>query len=142
MLSSARKGGTFLLTTFHGPGEVWDTLPQEVQKRIVEKKLKFYVIDAISLAQEIGLGARINVIMQTAFFKISNIIPLDQAVQAIKDAIRKTYGKRGEKVIQMNYAAVDKAIDASTRSRCPARSPARSRCRRSYRPMLPSSCRR
>ncbi|MBM4029018.1 MAG: pyruvate:ferredoxin (flavodoxin) oxidoreductase, partial [Planctomycetes bacterium] len=111
MLSAARKGGTLLLTSFHGPDEVWDTLPQEVQKTIVDKRLKFYVIDAISLAQELGLGARINVIMQTAFFKISNIVPLDQAVEAIKDAVRTTYGKRGEKVIQMNNAAVDKALD-------------------------------
>ncbi len=111
MLTPAAKGGTFLLTSFHGPDKVWDTLPMEVQKQIVDKKLKFYVIDAISLAQELGLGARINVIMQTAFFKISNIVPLDQAVKAIKDAIRKTYGKRGEKVIEMNNAAVDKAID-------------------------------
>ncbi len=111
MLSSARTGGTFLLTTFHGPDEVWDTLPQEVQKQIIDKKLKFYVIDAISLAQELGLGARINVIMQTAFFKISNIIPLDTAINAIKDAIRKTYGKKGEKVVAMNNAAADRAID-------------------------------
>ena len=110
MLSSAREGGTFLLTTFHGPDEVWDTLPQEVQTQIVDKKLKFYVIDAISLAQEIGLGARINVIMQTAFFKISNIIPLEEAVQAIKGAIKQSYGKKGEKVVQMNYAAVDGAV--------------------------------
>jgi pyruvate-ferredoxin/flavodoxin oxidoreductase len=111
MLAPARQGGTFLLTSFHGPDKVWDTLPMEVQKQIVDKKLKFYVIDAISLAQELGLGARINVIMQTAFFKISNIVPLDKAVVAIKDAIRKTYGKRGEKVIEMNNAAVDKAVD-------------------------------
>jgi len=111
MLASLRKGGTFLLTTFHGPDKVWDTLPQEIQKQIIDKKAKFYVIDAISLAQELGLGARINVIMQTAFFKISNIIPLGQAVNQIKDAIRKTYGKRGEKVIQMNFEAVDKAVD-------------------------------
>jgi pyruvate-ferredoxin/flavodoxin oxidoreductase len=109
MLSSARKGGTFLLTTFHGADEVWDTLPQEVQKQIVDKKLKFYVIDAISLAQELGLGARINVIMQTAFFKISNIIPFEAAVKAIKDAIKASYGKKGEKVVQMNYQAVDGA---------------------------------
>jgi len=82
-----------------------------VQKQIIEKKLKFYVIDAISLAQELGLGARINVIMQTAFFKISNVIPLDVAVKAIKDAIQKTYGKKGQKVVEMNNAAVDGAID-------------------------------
>jgi len=111
MLSAARDGATFLLTSSHGPQEVWDTLPVEVQKQIIDKKLKFFVIDAISLAQELGLGARINVIMQMAFFKISSIIPLDTAVKAIKDAIQKTYGKKGEKVVQMNYAAVDGTLD-------------------------------
>jgi pyruvate-ferredoxin/flavodoxin oxidoreductase len=111
MLSSAREGAPFLLTSSHGKDEVWDTLPREVQKQIIDKKLKFYVIDAISLAAELGLGARINVIMQTAFFKISNIIPLDTAVAAIKDSIEKTYGKKGKKVVEMNYAAVDSAID-------------------------------
>ncbi len=111
MLSAARQGATFLLTSSHNKDEVWDTLPQEVQRQIIEKKLKFYVIDAISLAAELGLGARINVIMQTAFFKISNIIPLDTAVKAIKDAIKKTYGKKGEKVVQMNNAAVDGALE-------------------------------
>ena len=111
MLSAARQGGTFLLTSSHDKDEVWDTLPQEVQKQIIDKKLKFYVIDAIALAAELGLGARINVIMQTAFFKISNIIPIDTAVEAIKDAIQKTYGKKGQKVVEMNYAAVDGALD-------------------------------
>jgi len=111
MLSAARPGATFLLTSSHGPDEVWDTLPQEVQKQIIEKKLKFYVIDAISLAQEIGLGPRINVIMQTAFFKISNIISQDTAVGAIKDAIRKTYGRKGEKIVEMNNAAVGGALE-------------------------------
>jgi len=111
MLSSAREGGTFLLTSLHGKEEVWDTLPQEVQKQIIDKKLKFYVIDAIGIAQELGLGARINVIMQTAFFKISDIIPPDSAVKAIKDAIQRSYGKKGEKVVGMNNAAVDAAID-------------------------------
>jgi len=111
MLSAAREGATFLLTSSHGKDDVWDTLPQEVQEQIIEKKLKFYVIDAISLAQEIGLGPRINVIMQTAFFKISDIIPLDTAVKAIKDAIKETYGKKGEKVVQMNNAAVDGALE-------------------------------
>jgi pyruvate-ferredoxin/flavodoxin oxidoreductase len=111
MLSAARKGGTFLLTSMHGKDEVWDTLPQEVQRQIIEKKLKFYVIDAISLAAELGLGARINVIMQTAFFKISNILTLDTAVKAIKDAVKKTYGKKGEKIVEMNNAAVDGTLE-------------------------------
>ncbi|HUW19066.1 MAG TPA: pyruvate:ferredoxin (flavodoxin) oxidoreductase [Sedimentisphaerales bacterium] len=112
MLSGARPGGTFLLTSMHDKEHIWDTLPEEVQKQIIEKKLKFYVIDAISLAQGLGLGPRINVIMQTAFFKISNIIiPLDTAVKAIKDAIKKSYGKKGEKIVQMNNAAVDGALE-------------------------------
>jgi pyruvate-ferredoxin/flavodoxin oxidoreductase len=110
MLSAAREGATFLLTSLHNKDEVWDTLPQEVQKQIIDKKLRFYVIDAISLAGELGLGARINVIMQTAFFKISNIIPLDIAIKAIKDAILHSYGKKGQKVVDMNNAAVDGAI--------------------------------
>lgn len=111
MLSSVREGATFLLTSLHPKEEVWDTLPQEVQKQIIDKKLKFYCIDAISLAEKLGLGARINVIMQTAFFKISDIIPIDKAIAAIKDAIRKTYGKKGEKIVEMNNAAVDATID-------------------------------
>jgi pyruvate-ferredoxin/flavodoxin oxidoreductase len=111
MLSAVREGGTFLLTTSYGKEEVWDTLPQEVQKQMIEKKLKFYVIDAISLAEAVGLGARMNVIMQTAFFKISNVIPLDTAIKAIKDSVKKTYGRKGEKVVEMNNAAVDSALD-------------------------------
>ncbi len=111
MLSSAREGAPFLLTSHHDKDEVWDTLPMEVQKQIIDKKLKFYVIDAIAVAGELGLGGRINVIMQTAFFKISNIIPIDSAVMAIKDAIQKTYGKKGQKVVDMNNKAVDGALD-------------------------------
>jgi len=120
MLSAAKDGATFLLTTSHGPDEVWDTLPQKVQKQIIDKKLKFYVVDAISLAGELGLGPRINVIMQTAFFKISNVIPLDKATAAIKDAIRKTYGKKGRKVVDMNNAAVDGALERVYEVQVPA----------------------
>ncbi len=111
MLGNVRDGGTFLLTSSHSADEVWDTLPQEVQKRIIDKKLKFYVIDAIGIAAELGLGARINVIMQTAFFKISSVIPIDDAVKYIKDAIKKTYGKKGDKVVKMNNDAVDAALE-------------------------------
>jgi pyruvate-ferredoxin/flavodoxin oxidoreductase len=81
-----------------------------MQKQIIDKKLKFYVIDAISIAEDLGLGARINVIMQTAFFNISNIIQIGRAVEAIKDAIKKSYGSKGEKVVNMNNAAVDGAL--------------------------------
>jgi pyruvate-ferredoxin/flavodoxin oxidoreductase len=111
MLSPLVTGGTFLLTSPYGPEEVWDHLPMEVQKQIIEKKAKFYVIDATKLAKELGLGARINMIMQTAFFVISGILPKDEAIAAIKDALKKTYGHKGEKVVQMNYASVDTSVN-------------------------------
>ncbi len=112
MLSALTKGGTFLLNSPYGPDKVWDQLPQEVQKQIIDKEAEFYVIDAISLAKELGLGARINMIMQTAFFMISDILPKDDAISAIKDAIKKTYGAKGEKVVKMNYEAVDSSMAA------------------------------
>ncbi len=110
MLKNAEEGATFLLTTAHTKDEAWDTLPVEVQQSLIDKKMKFYIIDAIALAEEIGLGQRINMIMQTAFFVISGIIPKEQAVEAIKREIKKTYLKKGERVVEMNYAAVDTAL--------------------------------
>ena len=110
LLSSAEEGAVFLLTTPHPKEAVWDTLPAEVQEQLIAKKMKFYIIDAISLAEEIGLGSRINMIMQTAFFVISGVLPKDEAVRAIKAQIGKTYGKKGEKLVQMNNAAVDRAL--------------------------------
>jgi pyruvate-ferredoxin/flavodoxin oxidoreductase len=112
LLSVAEPNGIFLLASPYNKEEVWDKIPQEVQKSIIEKKLEFYVIDAYKLAKEIGLGPRINIIMQTAFFAISNILPIEEAVEAIKESIRKTYGKKGEKVVAMNMEAVDKARGA------------------------------
>jgi len=111
ILKNAKEGATFLLNSPFTSDEVWQNLPVEVQQQIIDKKLKFYVIDGVSLAENLGLGPRINVIMQTAFFKISNIIPLDQAVREIKDAIVKSYGKAGEKVVNMNKKAVDTALE-------------------------------
>ncbi|WP_456385178.1 pyruvate:ferredoxin (flavodoxin) oxidoreductase [Desulfolithobacter sp.] len=111
MLSNLEEGGIFLLTTSYNKDEVWDHLPAKVQKQLIEKKAKFYIIDAIKLAEAIGLGARINMIMQTAFFLISGILTKEQAIKAIKDAIEKTYGKKGEKVVKMNFDAVDAAIN-------------------------------
>jgi len=110
MLSKVRQGGTFLLASPYGKDEVWDRLPLEVQQQIIDKKLKFYVIDALKLAKELGLGARINTIMQTAFFAISGILPKDKAVGAIKKSILKSYGRKGEKIVNMNNAAVDGAL--------------------------------
>ncbi|MCK5289180.1 MAG: 2-oxoacid:acceptor oxidoreductase family protein, partial [Candidatus Omnitrophica bacterium] len=102
VLSVAEPNAVFLLASPYSKDEVWDHLPIEVQKTIIDKKLKFYVIDAYQVAEETGLGSRINIIMQTAFFVISNIIPAEKAVNAIKDAVKKTYGKKGEKVVAMN----------------------------------------
>ncbi|MBN1817065.1 MAG: pyruvate:ferredoxin (flavodoxin) oxidoreductase [Sedimentisphaerales bacterium] len=121
MLSNARDGGTFLLTSSHGPNEIWNTLPFEVQEQIIKKKLQFYVIDAIQIAEDLGLGARINVIMQTAFFKISGVIDANTAVTAIKNAIKKTYGRKGEKIVKMNNDAVDAALDKIYQVKVPAR---------------------
>ncbi|MBF0466892.1 MAG: pyruvate:ferredoxin (flavodoxin) oxidoreductase [Nitrospirae bacterium] len=110
MLGNAEEGAIFLLTTSHGKDEVWDSLPKEVQEALIAKKMKFYIIDAIALAEELGLGNRINMIMQTAFFVISGVVTKDEAITAIKREIKKTYQKKGDKVVEMNYAAVDKAI--------------------------------
>lgn len=112
MLAQAEEGATFLLTTSRDKDTVWDSLPPEAQKQLIDKKMKFYIIDAVTLAEELGLGARINMIMQTAFFFISGIIPKEEAVKAIKKEIHATYAKKGEKVLQKNYAAVDRAVDS------------------------------
>ncbi|MBD3380117.1 MAG: pyruvate:ferredoxin (flavodoxin) oxidoreductase [Candidatus Omnitrophica bacterium] len=112
MLKNIKEGGTFLLTSMHGKDDVWQHIPVKVQKQIIDKKLKFYVIDAVKIAEEVGLGARINVIMQTAFFKISQVIDEKVAIDSIKEAIKKTYGKKGEKVVEMNVKAVDMALDS------------------------------
>ncbi len=111
MLANLEDGGTFLLTTTFPKSKVWAQLPAKVQQQIIDKKAKFYIIDALKLGQAIGLGARINMIMQTAFFLISGILKKDEAIKAIKDAIKKTYGKKGEKIVNMNYDAVDGAVN-------------------------------
>ena len=110
ILEQACPGATFLLNAPYGPNQVWDKLPRLVQQRIIEKQLKFYVIDAYRVAKDTGMGARINTIMQTAFFALSGVLPRDEAITAIKDAIKKTYGKRGEQVVQQNFRAVDMAL--------------------------------
>ncbi len=120
MLKSAKEGATFLLNTPFNKDEAWGHLPKQVQQHIVTKKLKFYVIDGVSLGEKIGLGPRINVIMQTAFFKISGIIPIDQAVKEIKDAVVKSYGKAGEKVVNMNKLAVDMGLENIAEVNVPA----------------------
>jgi pyruvate-ferredoxin/flavodoxin oxidoreductase len=110
MLKAAEPGATFLLNSSYGPDEVWAHLPRTVQKQIIEKNLKFYVIDGYAVAKQTGMGARINTIMQTCFFAISGVLPREEAIAAIKHTIEKTYGKRGESVVQKNFAAVDAAL--------------------------------
>jgi len=109
MLGNIVDGGTFLLNSMFSPDDVWDKIPAEVQKQIIDKKLKFWVVDGIDLGLKLGLGARINMIMQTAFFVISKVIPEEEATKLIKEAIKKTYGKKGEKIVNMNFTAVDAA---------------------------------
>ncbi len=110
VLEKAAPGAVFLLNAPYGPNEVWDKLPRPVQQQILDKDLDFYVIDAYRVAKDTGMGVRINTIMQTAFFALSGVLPRDQAIAAIKDAIQKTYGKRGEAVVRKNFAAVDMTL--------------------------------
>ena len=100
MLKYAKEGAVFLLNSLYGPDEVWDQLPVEVQKDIIEKKLKFYVINGYEVAEKTGMGGRMNTIMQTAFFAISGILPREDAIAEIKHSIEKSFGKRGEAVVQ------------------------------------------
>ena len=111
MLNDAVEGATFLLNTKLSKDEVWNSLPETVQKDLIEKKMKFYVIDAYKVANETGMGVRINTIMQTCFFAISNIFPKEEAISMIKDSIKKTYGAKGDKIVQMNFDAVDKTVE-------------------------------
>lgn len=120
MINNLIPGGTFLLNSPFSAAEVWDKMPQEVQKEIIAKKAKFFIINAVKIAEELGLGARINTIMQTAFFKISEVIPFDIAVTDIKNAIKKSYGAKGEKVVNMNISAVDKAVECIEKVDYPA----------------------
>ncbi|HEV2423217.1 MAG TPA: pyruvate:ferredoxin (flavodoxin) oxidoreductase [Terriglobia bacterium] len=111
MLSAAQAGATFLLNSPYGPEDVWDHLPRAVQGQIIGKKLRFFVIDAVKVAREAGMGGRINTVMQTCFFAISGVLPREEAIAAIKHSIEKTYGRRGESVVQKNFAAVDRTLD-------------------------------
>lgn len=110
VLQSAIQGATFLLNSIYGPNEVWDKLPRHIQKEIIEKHLKFYVIDAYEVAKNTGMGGRINTIMQTCFFAISGVLPREDAIAAIKNSIKKTYGRKGEDVVKQNFKAVDQTL--------------------------------
>ena len=112
MLSKAKEGAVFLLASSFSADEVWNHLPDEMEQQIIDKKIRFFVIDAMALAHDLGLGARINTIMQTCFFQISGVLPSDKAIESLKKAIKKSYSRKGEEIVKMNYRAVDGAVDS------------------------------
>jgi pyruvate-ferredoxin/flavodoxin oxidoreductase len=110
MLKDAVPGATFLLNSPYGPDVVWDKIPRSVQKQIIDKKIRFYVIDGYKVAKMTGMGARVNTIMQTCFFAISGVLPRDEAIEAIKHSIKKSYSSKGEEVVKKNYKAVEETL--------------------------------
>src|SRR5262249_27565520 len=111
MLNSLVTRGTFLLNTAYSKEEIWSRLPTPVQQTLLVKHARFFVIDATRVARESGMGGRINTIMQVCFFALSGVLPKDEAIEAIQESIRKTYGKKGEEVVQMNLKAVDNTLE-------------------------------
>jgi pyruvate-ferredoxin/flavodoxin oxidoreductase len=111
MIDELKKGGTFLLNSPYSKDEIWDKLPEKMQKHLIENEVNFYIVDASKVAQDANLGKRTNTVLQTCFFAISGILPKDEAIQKIKDAIVKSYSHKGEKVVQMNFNAVDKSLE-------------------------------
>ena len=120
VLKGLKKGGSFVLNCLWKKEELDEKLPASMKKYIADNDIKFYIIDATAIAEEIGLGNRINMIMQSAFFKLADVIPLDDAVKYMKEAIEHTYGKKGDKILDMNYEAVDKGINALIKVEVPA----------------------
>ncbi|GEM83541.1 pyruvate:ferredoxin (flavodoxin) oxidoreductase [Meiothermus hypogaeus] len=110
VLESAAEGATLLINSPYSPAETWNHLPYEVQQQIIQKRLQVYAINAYQVAREVGLGTLMNTVMQVAFFALSGVLPREEAIDKIKEAIRKTYGKRGEAVVRKNFAAVDAAL--------------------------------
>ena len=121
MLKYVKPGGTFLLNSSYGPDEIWENLPRDFQLAILSKEADFYIVDAYKVAEEVGLGTRINTVMQTCFFCISGVLPKDRAIKEIKVMIQKSYGKKGEDVVKMNYAAVDQALENMHKIELPAK---------------------
>jgi pyruvate-ferredoxin/flavodoxin oxidoreductase len=110
MLKPMVPGGTFLLNTPYSKDEIWSRLPRPVQQSLINKRAKFFVIDAVSVARATGMGGRINTIMQTCFFALSGVLPREEAIEQIKKTIKKTYGKKGEEVVKKNIAAVEQTL--------------------------------
>ena len=120
IIHELKKGGTFLLNTTWTGGELERNLPNRVKRTLAQNNINFYTIDAISIAQELGLGNRTNTVLQSAFFKLSHVLPVDDAVKYMKDAITHSYFKKGDKVLNMNYAAVDRGLESLVKVDVPA----------------------
>lgn len=119
ILKGLKKGGIFVLNCLWDEAELDEHLPAHMKRYIAENDIQFYTVNAIKIASEIGLGNRINMIMQAAFFKFANVIPVEEATQYLKGAVAKAYGKKGEKVVQMNYEAIDRGLDAPVKINVP-----------------------
>lgn len=111
LLANIAEGGTFLLNSPYGPETIWDHLPQEIQQTCIDKRLRLFVVDAESVSRSVGMPGRINVVMQACYFAIADLMPREEAISKIKQAIEKTYGKRGQSVLEKNYAAVDQSLN-------------------------------
>ena len=120
MVTELNEGGTFLLNTTWSVDELDQHLPAKLKKQLAAKKINFYIINGTEIAKEIGLGNRINTVLQASFFKLANIIPIEQAVEYMKAAITKSYGKKGDTILNMNYAAVDRGVDGAVKVEIPA----------------------
>ena len=125
VLRLAGTGATFLLNSPYGPDTVWDHLPRSVQQQIIDKNLKFFVIDATRVAQEVGLKSHTNTVLQTCFFALSGVLPREQAINQIKASIRKTYGAKGDAVVQQNFKAVDDTLSRLHQVTVPAEADSR-----------------
>jgi len=121
MVKFLKPGGKFLLNSIYGPDEIWEHLPQDFQEAILEKEADFYIVDAYNIAEDVGLGTRINTVMQTCFFAISGVLPKERAIKEIKVMIQKSYGKKGENVVNMNNSAVDQALENMFKVEMPAK---------------------
>jgi pyruvate-ferredoxin/flavodoxin oxidoreductase len=125
MLDMAAPAGVFLLNSQAAPDEVWVSLPRSMQQQIIDKKLHFHAIDAYKVAQDVGMGKRINTVMQTCFFAISGILPPAEAIAKIKAAVEKSYGRKGRRIVEMNFRAIDQTLDALYEVNVPAQADSR-----------------
>ncbi len=121
MLGPIVKGGTFLLNAPYSADEVWDHLPIELQQEIIDKELKFYVVDAVSVAKAAGMGGRINTVMETCFFKLGEFMPVEEGIERIKAGIQKVYGKKGPEIVEKNFKAVDSSLAALQEVKVPGK---------------------